>query len=34
LVTLFFSAAVAYYAMWLLAAVVFALVVYYTVKQL
>ncbi|MBE6963901.1 MAG: hypothetical protein E7443_04795 [Ruminococcaceae bacterium] len=34
LATLFFSAAIAYYAMWLLAAVVFALVVYYTVKQL
>jgi hypothetical protein len=34
LVTLFISASVAYYAMWALAAVVFALVVYYTVKQL
>ena len=34
LVTLFISAAVAYYAMWVLFAVVFALVVYYTVKQL
>ncbi|MBE6995764.1 MAG: hypothetical protein E7429_03390 [Ruminococcaceae bacterium] len=34
LATLFFSATVAYYAMWVLAAVVFALVVYYTVKQL
>lgn len=29
-----FSASVAYYAMWALAAVVFALAVYYTVKQL
>lgn len=29
-----FSATVAYYAMWVLAAVVFALAVYYTVKQL
>ena len=29
-----FSAAVAYYAMWALGIVVFALAVYYTVKQL
>ena len=29
-----FSAAVAYYAMWALGVVVFALAVYYTVKQL
>lgn len=29
-----FSASMAYYAMWILAAVVFALAVYYTVKQL
>ena len=29
-----FSAAIAYYAMWVLAVVVFALAVYYTVKQL
>jgi len=34
LATLFLSATVAYYAMWLLAAIAFALVVYYTVKQL
>ena len=29
-----FSTAIAYYTMWILAIVVFALAVYYTVKQL